>query len=704
MRRAAFLVAFVVLMVAAPGTSANPITFPADPGFSTGSAWTTSSTCNLLCTVTGTQPASGGNAGGQALASFSTVAIVFGLATGSVDFTSSDFSWTGDSPASASLHVDTKASLGALLSLGGSANATIDLTDVTAAHTTNLKSLSFPASQAWTGTDVPVPASLLIVGHSYKLTIHTTFSATLALLGGASVAYDNVSLAATRAVPVVSGPVVGTPTTTAVNLGAGVDTAGADATYHLEYGATTSYGAATADVALAGASGVQPIGVNLSGLTPLSTYHARFVVTSDGGTGFGPDVSFTTAAIGAPVLPVMPDVGAVTVTVDDAHAVAVSAVVQTNGLIGSDYRFDYGTTTGYGSATATLAVPAPDAGGWSVLERLLSDLSPETTYHVRASVRLGVLWFSGPDAAFTTPAEQAPPVDPPVDPPADPPADPPVDPPVESPVDPPVDTPTDQPADPPTQATSHDGRATATAAMAASDALSATTTEPVATTAAVVAPVCRAVRILSRTRGIGLQMENFVTAGAPLAITPRPKATSIKKVTVDGKAVTATVRGRTVSLGATQLEPGRHVIRVGTGAHAAGLGVAIASCRSSLAVRTAAGHSRIVLAAVPGTARAVFALPKAYGKALGSGTLSVRANGKTKSIAIKNRTAFSAAAGLKVVRTGSSVTISGLPANVTDVRLVLKTKRLAVGGVSAVVGSAKATARLKAHAVGTRVR
>jgi hypothetical protein len=698
------LVAVAALMVAATGASANPITFPADPGFAAGSAWTASSTCNLLCTATGTQPPSGGNAGGQALASYSTVATVLGLATGSVDFTSSGFSWAGDSPVSASLHVDAKASLGALPSLGGSANATISLTDVTTAHTTNLKSLSFAASQAWTGTDVPVPSSLLTVGHSYKLTIHTAFSATLALLGGASVAYDNVSLAATRAVPVVSGPVVGTPTTTAVHIGAGADTAGADATYHLEYGATTSYGATTGDAALAGASGVQPIGVSLSGLSPLSTYHARFVVTTDAGTGYGPDISFATAAIGAPVLPLVPHIGAVTVTVDDAHAAAVSAVVQSNGLLGTDYRFEYGTTTAYGSTTPTIAVPAADSGGWSILERLLTGLSPSTTYHVRASVRLSVLWFHGADTAFATPAEQAPPVDPPDDPPADPPVDQPVDPPVDPPVDQPGNPPVDTPVGTPAQTTSHGGGATtATATPAAPAAVPATTTAPIATTAAV-PPVCRAVRILSRTRGVGVQMENFVTAGAPLAITPRPKAKSIKRVTVDGKAVVATVKGRKVSLGAARLKPGRHVIRVGSGAHAAGLGVAIVSCRSSLAVRTAAGRSRIVLAAVPGTSSAAFALPKAYDKALGSGTLSVRANGKTKSVAIKNRTAFSAAAGVKVIRTGASVTISGLPANVTDVRLVLKTKRLAARGVSATVATAKTAARLQARAIGTKVR
>ncbi len=493
-----------------------------------------------------------------------------------------------------------------------------------------------------------------------------------------------------------------------MHLGAGVDTAGADASYHLEYGATTSYGSTTSDVALTGAAGVQPIGINLTGLTPLSIYHGRFVVTSDGGTGYGPDMSFVTAAIGAPVLPLVPDVGAVAVTVDGAHAAHVSAVVQTNGLLGTDYRFEYGTTTAYGSTTATIAVPGTDTDGWSLLGQSLSGLVPSTTYHVRASVRLGVLWFSGADVTFTTPAVPAPPVDPPADPPVDPPVNPPVDPPADPPVDPPADPPVDPPADPPAhtpadtpaQTTTHDGGAVVTTTPAA---VPATTVDPTTTTAAV-PPACRAVRVLSRSRGIGVQMENFVTAGAPLTITPQRKAKSIKRVTVDGTVVAVSVKGRKVGLGATQLKPGRHVIRVGTGAHAAGLGVVIASCRSSLSVRTAAGRSRIVLAAVPGTASATFALPKAYGKVLGSGTLSVRANGKTKSIAIKHRTAFSAAAGLKVARAGASVTISGLPANVTDVRLVLKTKRLAARGVSAVVATAQATGRLKARAIGTKVR
>ena len=50
------------------------------------------------------------------------------------------------------------------------------------------------------------------------------------------------------------------------------------------------------------------------------------------------------------------------------------------------------------------------------------------------------------------------------------------------------------------------------------------------------------------------------------------------------------------------------------------------------------------------------------------------------------------------------MTIERLPANVTDVRLVLKVKRLPARGVSAIVTTAKSTARLKARAIGVRIR
>src|SRR4051812_29915468 len=89
-RTATLLVALAGLMAsAAPGASASPVTFPADAGFTAGSSWTASTTgCALLCTVSGDQPATGGNPGGRAVAHFTTVANVLGLASGAVDFTS----------------------------------------------------------------------------------------------------------------------------------------------------------------------------------------------------------------------------------------------------------------------------------------------------------------------------------------------------------------------------------------------------------------------------------------------------------------------------------------------------------------------------------------------------------------------------------------------------------------------------------------
>ncbi|WP_445148750.1 hypothetical protein [Baekduia sp. Peel2402] len=407
-RFAAILAALCSIFVAAPAATAAPISFPADPGFS-GSSWTPTAACGLLCTVSGLQPSTGGNPGGYARAEYATVANVLGLAGGYVDFTSAAFSWTGDSPQSATLHFDRKTSIATLLSLNGTVGTTVGLVDSTAGTTTTIKSLTYSSNVAtWTGMDVTVPPSLLVAGHSYKLAFHTTFNAAVAVLGGAWVGFDNVSLSATRASASVSGVVVGTPSQTAVSIGATLNTAGVDGTYHVEYGHTTAYGLSTSDQVLLGSASPGPIGVNLSGLTAGTTYHARLVVTTDAGTTYGPDVSFTTAASGGPVTPPTPSVGTVTADVKGARAVDLSAVVGLNGIAGAQYRFEYGATTSYGANTSLTAVPAAGSNGWSALAASLSSLAPGSTYHVRVAVLDGSTWTYGNDITFTTAPAQAP--------------------------------------------------------------------------------------------------------------------------------------------------------------------------------------------------------------------------------------------------------------------------------------------------------
>jgi hypothetical protein len=95
-----------------------------------------------------------------------------------------------------------------------------------------------------------------------------------------------------------------TPTTATVR--AGVNTRGTAGTYVVEWGATTAYGARTADTPLAPAPGNQDAGTTLQGLTPGTTYHVHVVATSAGGSGTSDDTVFRTAPPTVPTVPAAP--------------------------------------------------------------------------------------------------------------------------------------------------------------------------------------------------------------------------------------------------------------------------------------------------------------------------------------------------------------------------------------------------------------
>jgi hypothetical protein len=77
---------------------------------------------------------------------------------------------------------------------------------------------------------------------------------------------------------------------------------GTSATYHFEFGTTTSYGSSTAE---ATAGGVAPVAVSadLAGLAPNTTYHVRLVASNADGAAVSADATFTTAANPPPPAP-----------------------------------------------------------------------------------------------------------------------------------------------------------------------------------------------------------------------------------------------------------------------------------------------------------------------------------------------------------------------------------------------------------------
>ena len=154
-----------------------------------------------------------------------------------------------------------------------------------------------------------------------------------------------------------------------------VTAAGKSTTYWFEYGTSaSSLGSSTAK--LGAGSGTSPVSVtaNVSGLKPGRSYLFRLVANSSAGTGTGADVSFETITAARP-----------TVTTGSASSVLTTSATL-NGTVnpnGSDthYRFEYGTTSSYGSST-----PSQDAGSASSATQVtasVTGLKANTAYLFR---------------------------------------------------------------------------------------------------------------------------------------------------------------------------------------------------------------------------------------------------------------------------------------------------------------------------------
>jgi hypothetical protein len=207
-------------------------------------------------------------------------------------------------------------------------------------------------------------------------------------------------------------------TATGATLAGTADPRGTATSARFEYGSTTAYGSQTDAQDLG--SGRTPVDVTatLQGLEPATTYHYRLVATSSGGTTSGADRTFTTAS-SAPVA-TTGEASAVTTT-----GATLAGAANPQGIDGTA-RFEYGTTTAYGSQTG--AQPLGSGHGAVGVTATVGGLEPATTYHYRLIAENAAGVSRGPDRTFTTAAVELP-VPPPSAPPAEsPPAVPPIGP------------------------------------------------------------------------------------------------------------------------------------------------------------------------------------------------------------------------------------------------------------------------------------
>jgi hypothetical protein len=96
-------------------------------------------------------------------------------------------------------------------------------------------------------------------------------------------------------------------TSTSATISGAVNPGGGAASWQVLYGPTSGFGMSSAGATLGPSAADQPVSLQLTGLTPGTTYHYEITATSSAGTGTGADLTFTTAPApssgsGAPAL------------------------------------------------------------------------------------------------------------------------------------------------------------------------------------------------------------------------------------------------------------------------------------------------------------------------------------------------------------------------------------------------------------------
>jgi hypothetical protein len=202
---------------------------------------------------------------------------------------------------------------------------------------------------------------------------------------------------ATTPAVVLPGVFTGGPdsiTQTGAGLNATLDSGGGETTYRFEYGTSANYGLATTPATISAAPGATTVRQVITGLSGGTEYHYRVVATNSAGTNYGQDAVLKTIA--AARVPSVATHDATAITKTDA---SLAARINPQGL-STDYYFEWGATTSYGSVT-----PVASAGSGTAtadFATALGGLSPNTTYHFRVVATNATGTARGRDHDFTT--------------------------------------------------------------------------------------------------------------------------------------------------------------------------------------------------------------------------------------------------------------------------------------------------------------
>jgi hypothetical protein len=183
-------------------------------------------------------------------------------------------------------------------------------------------------------------------------------------------------------------------TTSSATITGTVNPGGAQTAYHFEYGTSSSYGLTTRDTDAGNGSSAVSVSAGISDLTADTTYHYRLVASNADGSSQGADRTFRTRANAK-----APSVSSVAASGVGPAGATLRANVTPNGLATS-VRFEYGTSTSYGTGT-----PGQDlgAGGSRIAAAAtVGGLKAGTRYHYRAVATSAAGVTRGGDRTFTT--------------------------------------------------------------------------------------------------------------------------------------------------------------------------------------------------------------------------------------------------------------------------------------------------------------
>ena len=189
-------------------------------------------------------------------------------------------------------------------------------------------------------------------------------------------------------------------TSSSANLNGYIKVYGLNTNCYFEYGTSTSYGWKTSTIIAEVSSSILGFGVfidaDIYGLSPNTTYHYRLVASNRDGSGYGTDKTFETTTT---TIPTRPTVTTGSATLITSNSAILNGEVNPDGSSTEAY-FEYGTTTSYGSATASEDI-GPGSSSVTV-SATISDLISETTYHYRLTAINSAGTSYGSDLTFTT--------------------------------------------------------------------------------------------------------------------------------------------------------------------------------------------------------------------------------------------------------------------------------------------------------------